>query len=191
MIQIEYRDKTYTGETKADVIQLLRKERLNQAQIGKLVGLSRERVSQILGRPGRLSFPELDNVITFLESDEMIAFNLNLPLSRVSAARRRLGLRTSNKVDVARRRRTLAQFLFKKLPGPNFVDFLKEQLAELDKGKSRVIEEFYVLGISQSLADNVNGDSDRVYRYLARQDLKEIVGRYSLDELIEGEVING
>ncbi len=191
MIEIEYRNRIYQGETKADVIQLLRKERLNQAHIGKLVGLSRERVSQILGRPGRLSFPELYDNRTFQDSDEMIAFNLNLPLSRISAARRRLGLRTTNKVDVARRRRTLSLYLFKKLPGPNFVDFLKEQLAELDKGKARVIEEFYVQGVSQSLADNVNDDSDRVYRYLARQDLKEVVGRYSQDELIEGGIING
>lgn len=190
MIQIEYKGKIYQGE-KIEVIKALRKERLNQAQIGKLVDLSRERVSQILGRPGRLEFPELEEPRTFQQSDEMIAYDLNLPLSRVSAARRRLGLRSTNKVDMARRRRTLSLYLFKRLPGPNFIDFIREQLAELDKGKARVIEEFYIQGVSQSLADNVNGDSDRVYRYLARQDLTQVVGRYSLDELIEGGVIDG
>lgn len=191
MYKAEYKDKIFTGETEKELFFKLRKERLSLRKIGQLSGKAGSWVGLILGNVGKLEFPELDDPTTFLDSDEMIAYNLNLPVSRVSAARRRLGLKSKFKTNVDQRRREFSKFLFGYEPGPNFVDWLKEQIQNLSEGKGRVLEDFYILGQSQSLADNVNGDSDRVYRHLARKELKKWVQQFNIKELIEERVIDG
>ena len=192
MYQIEYRNKIYEAATEKELYLSLRKEaKLTLKEIGELVRKKKQRISQIVGPVGRLEFPELRNPKLFQqESDEKIALNFNFPISRVSAARRKLGLKSRIKINVWQRRKRLAEFLFgKKEAGPNFIEFIKEQIQKLSEGKARVIEDFYILGISQSLSDNVNTDSDRVYRVTARRELKKIVSKFDVKELVENGVI--
>lgn len=193
MVEIQYQDKTYKAKTEEELFRVLRNEnKLTLKEIGNLVGKSKQRVSKIIGPVGRLEFPELKELSTFIGSDEMVSLKLGIPVSRVAAARRQLGLKSKVKIDVYKRRKRLARYLFSYPPGPEFVPFIKEQLNHLTDGKAKVLEDFYILGVSQSLADNVNTDSDRIYRHLAKKELKEVVLQYNLDDLKkEGVISNG
>lgn len=190
MYKIEYQNKIYEGATEKELFSQLRKSRLTHREIAEIVGKKKQWVSKVLGPTGRLEFPELNNPTLFQDSDETISITLGLPVSRISAARRRLGLKSRVRVDVNQRRKRLAYYLFASLPGPNFVEFIKEQIDRLPTGKQKVMQEFYIDGVSQSLADGVNSDSDRVYRHLARKELKENVVEYDIEELIQRGVIS-
>lgn len=192
MYRIEYKGKTYEGRTEKEFYLDLRKRgRLTHEQIAILTNKSKQWVAQVLGPTGKLEFPELSNPETFRESDEAIAFSLSLPVSRISAARRKLGLKSKSKVSVNQRRKRLCLYLFGHEPGLNFPPFLREHIKKLSPGKAKVMEDFYLDGLSQSLSDDVNSDSDRVYRHLARKELKEIVGSFNIKWLKEKDIING
>lgn len=190
-MEVTYNGKTYEGATERELIKALRNDRLTFREIGKIMSISRQRVSQILGPQGHLQFPELQDPKIYVDSDEVISMKLGIPVSRVSSARRQQGLKANPKIDVNRRRRRLAKYLFGYLPGPNFVPFLDNQLNGLSEGRAKVLKDFYILGLSQSLSDEINMDSNRVYRHYARKSLKELVTNYSSDQLKNEGVING
>lgn len=191
MEKIEYKGKVYEGENRKQLIEKLREARLSQQTIGDLFDLSRERISQILGRDGRIDYPELDDPKTFVRSDESIAISLDVPVSRVSAARRSLNIKAHYKVNTKRRKRRLVQTLFGNgyLPGPAFDDYLLTMLADMPDKKKNAIIEFYLGGDEQSSTVNLNSDSQRVYRSLARKALKEKTDYYSISGLLQGKVI--
>lgn len=173
---MEYEGKTY--RTEKELIIKLRKDRMTYAQIGKIIRKSAAWVGTILneaGLSGRLLYPELEREETFFEPDELIAAKLNIKQSRVSSARKKVGNKNPFSVKLHSRRRHLVLSLFGKgySPGPKFSDFIKDQIETLTPKKRELIETFYLEGQTLSLADDINLDHDRVYRSVAKQELKK------------------
>ena len=109
----------------------LRKERRTMQEIADTVGVTRARVSQILqrsGMSGRLEYKELEDPTTFEKPDEVVANELRVPLSRVQAARRKLGIYRWHGANLDERRDWFADNLFGAKPGPNFVEGMTEYI---------------------------------------------------------------
>ena len=188
---IEYNGNTYEGTEKEIMLTLRTQEKLSLQAIADLMGVgSRQRVSQILGPAGKLSYPELKDVATFDDADEVVALRLGLKVSRIANARRKLGIKAPAKVNIDKRRERLSCYLFGKDPGPNFVDFMQNELKKLSDGRARVMDEFYLFGNVVSSADNVNNDSDRVYRSHVKRELKKTLANYDIDRLVKEGVLS-
>lgn len=191
MYQVTYNDKNYQAKTERELFLQLRSEnRLTYQEIGQIVGKSRQWVGHVIGSTNGIDYPELNNPNLYLTgTDSEIALRLKIPTGKVSSARRRLGIKPTFRVNVNRRRESLAYYLFGKLPGPQFMQFIEAQIKKLPINKAKTLDEFYIQGLANSPADNVNIDADRVYRHLAKKELRRLTDGYSIDQLIEQEVI--
>lgn len=179
---------------KAEIIKLRTEERLRPNTIRKRLGISRARVYFVLAEENvpEPTFPELEDPQTFEESDEVLALRFDLSPNQIATARKRLNIKSSPKVSLGRRRRSLVKSLFGEnyLPGPNFISFIREQIGRLSSDHRKdLIEGFYLNGTTHSLADNVNNDSDRVYRVLIKKELKEIVSQYNVGGLVNQNIL--
>lgn len=191
MIKVIYKGTIYKGITEKEVMLKLRNDgRLSLKVIGILMSMSKQNVAQILGNTGRIQYPELSNPVTFDDSDEVVALRIKVPISKVAIARRALGIKAPIKVDLDKRREMLSQYLFGKNPGLFFVKFMIEQLKKLSLNKAKLLNDFYLFGSDISLADNLNRDTKRVYRSLAKKELKKLATQYDVNLLIEEGVLN-
>lgn len=177
------------------IINLRLQNRYGPKKISDELGISRARVYFVLNEENitpNPDFPELLDPETFTKSDEIIAQELNLSVNKVAQARKSLNIKSPPKVSLGRRRRSLVRSLFGKeyLPGPNFITFIQEQIEKLSSEHRKVlIQDFYINGKTHSLADNVNSDSDRVYRVVIKDELKGIVGDFEIEDLISQNII--
>ena len=187
MYQATYNDKPYEAKTERELFLQLRSDnRLTYHEIGQVVGKSRQWVGHVIGSTNGIDYPELENPSLYLTgTDSEIALRLKIPTGRVSSARRRLGLKPTFRVNVNRRREGLAQYLFGRLPGPQFVSFIEVQIKKMPISKAKTLDEFYIQGLANSPADNVNIDADRVYRHLAKKELRRLTDGYSIEDLEE------
>lgn len=182
-------------QEKIDQIIKLRKQRKNYRQVGKEVRCSPEWVRRILADNapellGDLLYPELDQSDTFEKPDEVIALELNLPVSTIAAIRRRWSVGNRLSVNLARRRKSLARTLFNTNPGPNFIDFLVDklfpQLTSLQKG---LMENFYIHPADGSPASINNIDSNRGYRTEIKAQLAESAKQFDKSSLLKEGVL--
>lgn len=195
-MELTYKGKTYRASNVDEIIRQLRIDHhLSYRDIGKVVRRSHTYVRNILEKvhlAGYITFPELDRPEIFEKSDEEISSTLGIPVSRVTQARKKLGVKGYHKVRIQDRRRELAKFLFGKeyRPGPTFINFLADNLSLISERKAELINEFYILGTHQALSDQINLDSDRVYRCLARKDLKKALQDINPRTLLDKGVLN-
>lgn len=190
---MEYNGKTYRNQEDL-VIDLRLKNRMTYDDIGKIIKKSRTHVGTILREAnlsGHLLYPELEIEETFDVPDELIAASLNIKLSRVASARKRVRSKNPHSSRLDSRRRHLVRALFGKgySPGPNFNSFIRGQIKDFSAKKRALIEDFYIDGQTQSLADDVNLDSDRVYRTSAKEELKDKLSLLNLKSLEEEGIL--
>ena len=152
-IRIEYDGKVFVEDSIVDIIVAMRKSRYFYWEIGEALGSknfprSRESVRLLCPEKyrGYLKYPELEKEKTFGQSDEAIADNLRVPLSRVLAARRRLGNRKPHPVDIGRRQKWLADKLFGAEPNVRFSSFVRELVSidGLPDAQRAAVVSFYV-----------------------------------------------
>ncbi len=191
MYQATYNDKVYEAQTERGLFLQLRSEnRLTYEEVGQIVGKSRQWVGHVIGSSNGFDYPELDDPTLYASNTDLeIALMLKVPTGKVSSARRRLGIKPVFRVNLNRRRERLALYLFGRLPGPQFISFLETQVKQLPSNKVKILDEFYLQGLVNSPADNVNIDADRVYRHLAKKELKKLTDGYLTEELVEQGVI--
>jgi hypothetical protein len=176
----------------------LRKKRKNYRQIGLETGYSAEWVGRVIAEhapllKGDLLYPELDKKETFEKPDEIIASELNLPVSSVASARRRINRGNKLSLNLARRRRSLSKTLFNYLPGEKFITFLRESLfAELTPLQRGLMESFYINPKEESLAIVNNFDTNRGYRTEIKVQLIDRAKEFDTKKLLkEGALKNG
>jgi transcriptional regulator with XRE-family HTH domain len=188
ILQIEYLGKVYTGEQKELIFRLRQELKLSQTKIAYLVGLSRERVSQILERDGRLFRPELNDPETFRhDTDEVVSYKLGVSISRVRVARRKLGIRKYVAPPKERRIKNLALFLFNKCPGPNFSSFVSKQISKLPELKAEMLMKYYLFGLDVKLGKSLS--YDRFFRWYSKNKLKKSIKSFNVKELEEQGII--
>lgn len=198
-MKIEHNGTVYKADDKKDMMRVLRQARLTYSKIGGLIGCSRAYVGHVLNRDfniyGNLDFPELGNPSTFeSKTDEQIARNFNIPVYRVSHARKRLNLKMNNIIKLHRRRRDLVKFLFgmQYNPGQNFDGWLERIIQPFNRRQIEIMVEFYIEGATESTHENINSDTARVYRSVTRKRLKEEVSQLDRDNLVKvGVLKNG
>ena len=190
-MDVTFEGRKFSGQ-RDELIILFRGMRLSYREIGKLVGCSPTTVGTVLnseGISGHMQYPELDDPNTFTEkSDAAIAKDLRLRKSRVRASRFRTleiggGVKS---ISLDKRRVFLTTTLFGCLPGPKFVDFF---ISHLDAGllppkQSQLIRDFYIDGCGPDTPYT------RFYRSYARDRLKEKVVEWSVETLIDTEVLS-
>jgi hypothetical protein len=194
-MQIKFKDKIYEGERDQIIKNLRVEERLSYRRIADLIGLSYTYVGRILKKAGlnEIDFPELRDPLLFEDkSDFQIASDLNIPVSRVTSARKNLGLKKKGVVKVKNRQRSLAKFLFGQsyAPGPQFDNFIKTYLEALSPKKAELVDLFYLQGKMEASADHINSDTNRIWRSRARKDLKDLLRDKNAKELVQLGVLN-
>jgi len=194
MMKLVLDGQTYEARNRDEMIVKLREARLTYAEIADLVKVTRARIGQVLkekGLNGHLVYPELDNPNFFSIPDEVLALQLKVPVSKISAARKRLGVKRSYSIKLHDRRKHLSKVLFgdRYLPGPKFVDFIKAKLQLLSPRRRELIEDFYIIGITQSLADHINVDGNRTYRSAAKRELRDLLFDFNPEELVKEKVL--
>lgn len=173
----------------------LRKERNNYRQIATKTNYSVEWIAKTIAEnaphlKGDLLYPELDRAETFQKPDEVIAAQLNLPVSSIASARRRFSKGNRLAVNLARRRKSLAQTLFNLQPGPNFIKFLDEQLfPRLTPLQRSLMENFYIWPSDESLAAANNFDSERSYRTEIKAELVSKVKDFTVENLLQEGIL--
>ena len=142
--------------------------------IGRSLNVTRARVSYILtnsGQGGRHEYPELASKEFFDNKlDAEIAKELGVAESRVSAARRELGVRRVKPADLPTRREMLCHYLFGKeyQPGPKFVPYVRSSIEIcLTNLQAEYIDTFYLSGMRDFYGKN------RLYRHYSKRRLKE------------------
>lgn len=147
---------SYDGEqfegTRKEAIMWLRDRQLKQEAIAQLVGCTKSYVSFVLrqvGKAGRISFAEILSNPDIFEryTDEEIANKYGLKLYRVRSARKAGGF-GREVINVERRRRYLARYLFNDVPGPRFDLFINSVLysGQLTNRQAQLIQDFYLRG---------------------------------------------
>lgn len=160
MIVVETTQGQVKGESPKDVAIVLRSKpyRWTLSRIGDLFKCTRENVRLYLKHApldtkGYRHYPELEDPATFEGWDDReIAERLGIAESRVNGARRRLGLKKVQPVDILRRRDYFVQVLFGKSVKaskrfPEFFDLLSVCLTEEQK---KVASDFYIFGVADS-----------------------------------------
>jgi hypothetical protein len=173
-----------------DVLEL-RKRNLTYREIAEITGISRTTVGTILNdndQFGRLPKQTPIN-LDFTKTTEELS--LETGISEVKIAELRELELSKEMVRIHNRRKGLVRYLFGEgfEPGPNFVDWVKPLVFCLTPKRSQLLELFYVLGNGISLSDNINSDTDRVYRQDAKKHLKVFVEPFKVEDLIEGEIL--
>ncbi len=173
----------------------LREEKKQTYQkIADEFGVTKQHVWEILKdkvEPGPIRYPVLELPETFEgKTDDQVAAELGLSKYRVIKARRLFRKGKKTRISVAKRREWLCRYLFGEYkPGSKFARFIIDLTSLLHKKQEALILEFYVQGTEESLADNINSDTDRTYRYTARKELLKKAGLYAIKDLIEKGVI--
>lgn len=179
----------------------LREQRKSYSDIAEVLDVTRSWVGQLLqehrpdlaGREISEERPELDTPIE--EPDEIVSLKISAKASRVQSLR--IG-RDNNKskdggINLTTRRRVLAKKLFNgKIPGPNFPQFLKDEVfPQLEtEHQSKIFENFYLQPIDESIKEAPNKDTDKSYRsYVISEVLPEIIKAFNVKDLLERKVL--
>jgi hypothetical protein len=188
MVQVEYDDTRYGFETKVEAVLFLRSKGYKAAEIAKVLGVARSGISMLLanlGYSGHVAHPELDDPEILMLDEDDVSKQFRVKKYRIRQARKRLNLNKMSRIDMAKRRQHLAEFLFEREPGPNFVNFVNTILfSQMPPKQAELISQFYMTATKDQ---NVN---TRVYRLHAKVALKKIVSQYDVKELIAQKVLS-
>jgi len=197
-MEITYKDRLFIADNPVEMIINLKKEygdSISYRAIAKAVGYSRTHVMNILNKFGLTEHStDIDENLFDYWDDEAISSLTGIPMTKTSVLRKKHLSKKNNIINLSRRRRYLAQFLFgaRYRPGPNFVTYMKEIISELPEKQKEAIRIFYLEGFSESRSSEVNSDTYRPYRARIREQLKLQLKEIDAKELLEkGVLLNG
>jgi hypothetical protein len=185
-MKYRYKGTVYEGERDEIIKDLRLSEKLRLPAIGQLFGITRQAVSQALQKyelSKQLAYPELeDKNLFFTKTPEKISQEYNIQLYLVERARKEHGIKRS-RVDLAKRRRELALYLFGKNPGNNFQEVISEVIEQKLARKQRN-------NLIRFICGRTDSHYDRTYRVRAKRRLKKIIGKMDRDWVKEGVIVD-
>lgn len=197
-MEITYKDRMFQADNPVEMIVNLKKEygdSISYRAIAKAVGYSRTHVMNILNKFGLTEHStDIDENLFDYWDDEAISSLTGIPMTKISVLRKKHLSKKNNIINIGRRRRYLAQFLFgnRYRPGPNFVGYMKEVIADLPDKQREAIRIFYLEGFSESRSSEINSDTYRPYRAKIREELKKQLKEIDTKELLQkGVLLNG
>lgn len=172
------------------IIKLRKEEKLSYRKIAERVGCSHGTVGNVLNKYNVLNVAPLELDFLGDKPDIVHALEHNIPFYLIveERDRTRKHIRT---VNIDKRREFLFRFIFGKKykMGPNFLRFVNFSILGFSQVRKEIIRDFYLKGTTVSTTDNINTDYRRVYRVQARQELKELISKTPVSNLIVRGVI--